>query len=78
MKDTGHIINNNKVPSFHQEHRLSTSSFHFLLSLAIGLNSLQLLFPASVNVLLCQLVLGLPVSKGLPQVFYQLLQPFNF
>jgi hypothetical protein len=47
--------------AFHQDHRLSTSSFHFLLSLAIDLNSLQLLFPASVNVLLHQLLLGLPV-----------------
>jgi hypothetical protein len=37
------------------------SPFHFLLSLAIGLNSLQLLLPDSVNVLLCQMFLGLPV-----------------
>jgi hypothetical protein len=36
------------------------SSFHFLLSVAIGLNSLQLVFPAFVNVL-CQLFLDLPL-----------------
>jgi hypothetical protein len=36
------------------------SSFHFLLSVAIGLNSLQLVFPAFVNVLR-QLFLDLPL-----------------
>jgi hypothetical protein len=54
------VANRFTCPSFHQERTssLSTSSFHCLLSLAIGLNSFQLLFPASANVLLCQLFRG--------------------
>jgi hypothetical protein len=41
----------------------------FSPSLAICLHSLQLLFPASLNVLLCQLLLGLPLFLE-PCVFH--------
>ena len=52
--------NNNKVHRSFYEYRLSMSPFHFCLSAAKNLSSLQLL-PASLITDLLQLFLGLPL-----------------